>query len=135
MSLTHDYIYQRRGYRLGVGCCRVRIYRGEEGDAPVVLCTELPEGGEAELGEIASALAAEVIRAHFPDGLPDLPCPLLWIEARRHRRATKTRFALLTFPDYTPRLQKAGFVRLLTLGKPSRKPLAAREVAILTSEG
>lgn len=131
MSLTHDYLHQRRGYRLGVGCCRVRIYRGAGGDAPVVLCTELPEGGAAELGEIGSALAAEVIREHFPDGLPDLPRPLLWIEGRRHHRSKRTRFSLLTFPDYAPRLTNAGFVQLLTLGTPTREPLTAAEVDAL----
>lgn len=134
MALTHDYIHQRRGYRIGSACCRVRIFRGADGDAPVVLCTELPEGGDAELASIAAALAAEVIREHFPDGLPDLARPMLWIEARKTRHGKRGRYALLDFPSYEPRTRSAGFVRLLTLGTPSREPLSAREVAVLTGE-
>ena len=133
MTLTHDYIHQRRGYRLGVGCCRVRIYRGAEGDAPVVLCTELPgDADREELAELAGSLAAEVIREHFPDGLPDLPRPLLWIEHRPARRRGRGRCALLSFPSYRPRPAGAGFVRRMTLGAPRREPLSLREVAVLT---
>lgn len=134
MTLTHDYIHQRKGYRTGSGCCRVRIFRGAEGDAPVVLCTELPAGGDGELAGIAAALAAEVIREHFPDGLPELPRPMLWIEARKNRRTGRGRYSLLDFPSYEPRTRSAGFVRLLTLGTPSREPLSAGEVAVLMGE-
>ncbi|MGI9050513.1 MAG: hypothetical protein ACR2GU_14265 [Rubrobacteraceae bacterium] len=133
MSLTHDYIHQRRGYRIGCGCCRVRIYCGAEGDAPVVLCTELPEGSALELAELAGSLAAEVVREHFPDGLPDLARPLLWIEVRRARRSGRKRYALLTFSSYAPRIAGAGFVRRVTLGTPEREPLTPAEVASLTS--
>ena len=133
MSLTHDYIHQRRGYRIGCGCCRVRIYRSEQGDAPVVLCTELPEGGALELAELAGSLAAEVVREHFPDGLPNLARPLLWIEVRSTRRSDRKRYALLTFPSYEPRIAGAGFVRRVTLGAPTREPLTPAEVASLTS--
>ncbi len=133
MTLTHDYIHQRRGYRLGVGCCRDRIYRGAEGDAPVVLCTELPSGADREeLAELAGCLTAEVIREHFPDGLPDLPRPLLWIEHRPARRRGRGRYALLSFPSYRPRPAGAGFVRRMTLGDPRREPLSLEEVAVLT---
>ena len=133
MALTHDYIHQRRGYRLGVGCCRVRIYRGAEGDAPVVLCTELPAGARPEeLAELAGSLAAEVVREHFPGGLPDLPRSLLWIEHRPARRRGRGRYALLSFPSYRPRAAGAGFVRRMTLGVPSREPLSPEEVAVLT---
>ena len=133
MSLTHDYIHQRRGYRIGCGCCRVRIYRGEQDAAPVVLCTELPEGGALELAELAGSLAAEVVREHFPDGLPNLARPLLWIEVRSTRRSGRKRYALLTFPSYAPRIAGAGFVRRVTLGAPTREPLTPAEVASFTS--
>lgn len=132
MTLTHDYIHQREGYRLGVGCCRVRIYRGGGGDAPVVLCTELPDAGGDYLAELAGSLAAEVVRAHFPDGLPDLPRPLLWIEHRPARRRGPGRYALLDFPSYRPRLVGAGFVRRMTVGTPRREPLSPAEAASLT---
>lgn len=131
MKPVRDYIHQRRGYRIGCGCCRVRIYESGPGDAPVVLCSELPAGDMQELARLAGYLAAEVIREWFPDGLPDLPRPLLWIEHRPARRRGPGSYALLTFPTYEPRIEGAGFVRRVTLGVPGREPLALREVEIL----
>jgi hypothetical protein len=129
----YDYIHQGRCYRYGVGWCRIRIYPGEDaGDAPVVLCSELPE--ERSTGMV-ERLAAEVIRDRFASGLPDLPRPVLWIEHRPPRRGRGPgRYALLTFPTYRPRLEGAGFVRRVTLGAPRREPLTPREVEILTGE-
>ena len=80
MNLTHEYIRHRMGYAFGAGCCWIRVYEGEPGDAPVVVCEELPEVGGALVSDMAAQLAAEVILEHFVDGLPDLPRPLLWIE-------------------------------------------------------
>jgi hypothetical protein len=134
MNLTHEYIRHRRGYAFGAGCCWIRVYEGEEGDAPVVICEELPEVGGAGVSEMSSQLAAEVILEHFADRLPDLPCPLLWIEQRPARRRGPGRYVLLTFPSYHPRPAGAGFVRRMTLGTPRREDLTPEEVAILTGE-
>jgi len=130
----YDYIHQGGCYRYGVGWARIRIYPGENGrDAPVVLCSELPENRGDEMVE---SLAAEVVRDRFSSSLPDLPCPVLWIEHRPSRRGRGPgRYALLTFPTYRPRLIGAGFVRRVTLGTPRREPLSPREVKILTGEG
>ncbi|HZC19620.1 MAG TPA: hypothetical protein VE225_07895 [Rubrobacteraceae bacterium] len=134
MEPLYDYIHQGGCYRYGVGWCRIRVYPGKAaGDAPVVLCSELPEGRSDEMVE---RLAAEVIRDRFPSGLPDLPRPVLWIEHLPPRRGLGPgRYALLTFPTYRPRMIGAGFVRCVTLGPPRREPLTPREVAILTGEG
>jgi hypothetical protein len=134
MNLTHEYIRHRMGYAFGAGCCWIRVYEGEAGDAPVVVCEELPEVGGAGVSEMASQLAAEVILEHFSDGLPDLLCPLLWIEHRPARRRGPGRYNLLTFPTYHPRPAGAGFVRRMTLGTPRREDLTPEEVAILTGE-
>jgi hypothetical protein len=130
----YDYIHQGGCYRYGVGWARIRIYPGETaGDAPVILCSELPEDRGEEMVE---RLAAEVIRDRFTDSLPDLPRPLLWIEHRLSRRGRGPgRYTLLTFPTYRPRLEGAGFVRRITLGAPRRELLSPREVAVLTGEG
>ncbi len=134
MKPLYDYIHQGRCYRYGVGWCRIRIYPGKcADDAPVVLCSELPEDRSAEMAE---RLAAEVIRDRFASGLPDLPRPVLWIEHQPPRRGRGPgRYTLLTFPTYRPQLVGAGFVRRITLGTPRRELLTLREVEILTGEG
>lgn len=131
MNLTHEYMHHRTGYGLGSSCW-IRVYKGAEGDAPVIVCEALPEVGGALTKEVAGYLAAEVIRDHFPDGLPQLERPMLWIEHRPARRRGPGRYALLTFPSYRPRPAGAGFVRRLTLGTPRREPLTPEEVAVLT---
>ncbi len=134
MNLTHEYIRHRSGYSFGAGCCWIRIYEGEPGDAPVVVCEELPEFGGANVAEMAEQLAAEVITEHFADGLPELPRPLLWIEHRPARRRGPGRYALLDFPSYSPLPRGAGFIRRVTLGAALREPLTPGEVVILTDE-
>ena len=131
MEPLYDYIHQGGCYRYGVGWARIRISPGETaGDAPVILCSELPEDRGEEMVE---RLAAEVIRDRFTDSLPDLPRPLLWIEHRPSRRGRGPgRYTLLTFPTYRPRLEGVGFVRRITLGAARREPLTPREVAVLT---
>jgi hypothetical protein len=132
MNLTHEYIRHRSGYSFEAGCCWIRVYEGVAGDAPVVVCEELPDVGD--VAEMAEQLAAEVILEHFADALPELPRPLLWIEHRPARRRGPGRYALLTFPSYHPRQVGAGFVRRVTLSAPRREPLTPDEVAILTGK-
>jgi hypothetical protein len=71
MHLASDYIHPTpRG-----GRCRVRIYLPEEEqDAPVVVCSELPNTGGTSVTYAAEQLVAEVISSH------ELPTPLVWIE-------------------------------------------------------
>ena len=133
MEPLYDYIHQGECYRYGVGWCRIRIYPGENaGDAPVILCSDLPEDRGDEMVE---RLAAEVIRDRFASGLPDLPRPVLWIEYRpSRRRRGPGRYTLQSYPTDRPRLEGAGFVRRVTLGPPRREPLTPYEVAILTGK-
>ncbi len=135
MNLTAEYIHSHQGYRFGTRCCWVRVYWGEEGDAPVVICEELRDSG-VFVSELSEHLAAEVLRQHFPGGLPELPRPLLWIEHRPSRRRGPGRYRLVTFSSYTPILSGAGFVRREKFGPPVRRDLlTAAEVASLTGEG
>ena len=71
MHLASDYIHPTpRG-----GQCRIRIYLPEEErDAPVVICSELPNNEGASVTYAAEQLAAEVIRSRR------LATPLVWIE-------------------------------------------------------
>jgi hypothetical protein len=71
MHLASDYIHPTPR----AGRCRIRIYLPEEEqDAPVVICSELPNNGGTSVTYAAEQLAAEVIRSHR------LPTPLIWIE-------------------------------------------------------
>jgi hypothetical protein len=71
MHLASDYIHPTpRG-----GSCRVRIYLPEEEqDAPVVICSELPNNVGTSVTYAAEQLAAEVIRFHR---LANLVCMFL----------------------------------------------------------
>lgn len=134
MNLTAEYIHHRVGYRFGAQCCWVRVYRGESGNAPVVVCEELRDSG-VRVSEVSEYLAAEVIRDHFPDGLPNLTHPLLWIEHRPSRRRGPGRYRLVHFSSYSLHPLGAGFVRRETLGTPiHREVLSPREVNILVGE-
>ena len=69
MSKTHDYVHHYRGYWSEGGKCRIRIYR-EDGQAPVVICSQLSDNDNTSITNMAEYLAAEVIRRH------DLHAPL-----------------------------------------------------------
>ena len=132
MNLTHEYMHHRTGYRLGAGCCWIRIYKGAECDAPVVVCEELP-GSEASLRGGVVILAAEVVREHFSGGLPDLPRPLLWVEHRPPAGAGQARL-----PVHLPPTVPGPWARASCGASPSelshREPLDPAEVAILIRE-
>ncbi len=130
MNLTHEYMRHRKGYSFGAGCCWIRIYEGVSGDAPVVVCEDLPEAGSTRISEMSSQLAAEVIAEHFRNTLPDLPRPILWIEHHPRRRGP-SRFYLVSFPSYEPHHEGVGFIRRMTLGPPTRMPLTPAEATIL----
>lgn len=112
------------------GSCWVKIYGASPGDAPLVICEGI--GGVSD--EASAQIAAEVVREHFPDRLPSLPVPLLWIEYRPPRRRGPGKYFLLIFSSYEPRPATAGFISRLMLGKPEREPLSRYEVASLIGE-
>jgi hypothetical protein len=95
MSLANDYIHPTpRG-----GRCRIRIYLPEEEqDAPVVICSELPNNDGSSVTYSAHQIAAEVIRYH------KLPTPV-WIEhyPPRATDGTSETFELVVFSSYTVR--------------------------------
>ena len=92
MHLASDYIHPTpRG-----GRCRVSIYLHEEKqDAPVVICSELPNNGGTSITYAAEQLAAEVIRSH------KLPTPLVWVEHwPKETTEGKETFELVVFSSY-----------------------------------
>jgi hypothetical protein len=62
---THDYIHHYRGYWSDGGKCRIRIYQGN-GQAPVVICSQLPDNDNTSVTNMAEYLAAEIMESH-PD--------------------------------------------------------------------
>jgi hypothetical protein len=137
VKLAREYMHHRPGYRFGSRCYWVRIYEGESGDAPVVVCSPSTDIGSTDntTTEALGYVAAEVVREFFADGLPDLPRPLLWTEHRPgRRRRGPGRYSLIGFATYRPRPEGLGFVKRVSLGASEREPLSAEEVANLTGE-
>ncbi len=75
MHLASDYIHPYKGAGGRRAHCRVRIYLPDEVlDAPVVVCSEVPNNPGGSVTNSAEVIAAGVIRANR------LPTPLVWIE-------------------------------------------------------
>lgn len=129
-----DYVHLHRDPRRGELRCRVRVYPGGAGDAPVAVCEEPPQARGRAFALASGYIAAEVVRACFSEGLPDLGRPLLWIERYAGFAGLDSEHYLLTFPSYRPRRDGIGFAARITLGTPEREPLSALEVAVLTGE-
>jgi hypothetical protein len=119
MHLVTDYIHPTPSG----GKCRMRVYLpDEEGDAPVVICSELPNNEGSSVTYSAEQVAAEVIGYH------KLPVPV-WIE-HYPKEATDGRsetFELVIFSNYEV-TERAPYLRetRLTLGEPTWKYLDRR---------
>ena len=75
MHLASDYIHPYKDVGGSAAHCRVRIYLPDDmRDAPVVICSELPNNPGGSITNSAEMIAAGVIRAN------ELPIPLVWIE-------------------------------------------------------
>ena len=76
--------------------CRVRIYLAvDDLDAPVVICSELPNNPGGSITNSAEVIAAGVIRAN------ELPTPLVWIEHWPEESAEgQESFELVVFSSY-----------------------------------
>src|SRR5215207_5696777 len=75
MHLARDYIHPYKDAGGRPAHCRVRIYLPDDTrDAPVVICSELPNNPGESVTNSAEVIAAGVIRAN------ELPTPVVWIE-------------------------------------------------------
>jgi hypothetical protein len=75
VHLARDYIHSYKDAGGRPAHCRVRIYLPDDmRDAPVVVCSEVPNNPGGSITNSAEVLAAGVIRAN------ELPTPLVWIE-------------------------------------------------------
>jgi hypothetical protein len=75
MHQARDYIHPYRDAGGHPSHCRVRIFLPDDVlDAPVVVCSELPNNPGGSITNSAEVIAAGVIQAN------ELPTPLVWIE-------------------------------------------------------
>jgi len=74
VHLARDYIHPYKDAGGRPAHCRVRIYLPDDlRDAPVVICSELPNNPGGSITNSAEVIAAGVVRAN------ELPTPLVWI--------------------------------------------------------
>jgi hypothetical protein len=97
VHLASDYIHPYKDAGGHPAHCRVRIYLPEDlRDAPVVICSELPNNSGGSITDSAEVIVAGVIGAN------ELPTPLVWIEHWPEESAydEKETFELVVFTNY-----------------------------------
>jgi hypothetical protein len=97
VHLASDYIHPYKDARGHPAHCRVRIYLPDDmRDAPVVICSELPNNPGSSITNSAKVIAAGVIRAN------GLPTPVVWIEHWPKESTTggEETFELVVFSSY-----------------------------------
>ena len=128
MHLSGDYIHPYNDAGGHPAHCRVRIYLSDDmRDAPVVICSELPNNPGGSITNSAEVIAAGVIRAN------DLPTHLVWIEHWPKESADgQETFDLVVFSSYevAERAPYVGETRAW-IGEASWKPLDRASVEIL----
>jgi hypothetical protein len=111
MNMTHDYIHHYRGYWSDGGKCRIRIYR-EDGQPPVVICSQPPVNDNTSVTNMAEYLAAEVMEEH------KLPTPLVWIEHYPEHKGEIGEYSLVRFSSWEPKEVCLGGVWRYRMGSP-----------------
>jgi hypothetical protein len=97
MHLASDYIHSYKDAGGRPAHCRVRIYLPDDDlDAPVVICSEVPNNPGGSITNSAEVIAAGVIRAN------ELPTPLVWIEhwPKESSDGGEETFELVVFSSY-----------------------------------
>jgi hypothetical protein len=97
MHLASDYIHPYKDAGGSSARCRVRIYLPDDiRDAPVVICSELPNNPGGSITNAAEVIAAGVIQAN------ELPTPLVWIEhwTKEVTDGGEETFELVVFSSY-----------------------------------
>jgi hypothetical protein len=128
MHLATDYIHPYKDAGGSPARCRVRIYLPDDvRDAPVVICSEVPNNPGGSITNSAETIAAGVIRAN------QLCTPLVWIE---HWPEVTTEgnetFELVVFSSYEV-VERAPYLRETRtwIGDTTWKPLDRASVEVL----
>ena len=128
MKKTHDYVRRYRGYWSDGGRCRIRIYR-EDGQMPVVVCSQLPDNGNTSVTNMAEYLAAEVVEGH------SLPTPLVWVEHYPEHEGEIGEYSLVTFSSWEIEEVCLGGAWRRRVGSPRWSHLTREEADELTGAG
>jgi hypothetical protein len=128
MHLAYYYIYPYKDAGGRRARCRIRIYLPDDThDAPVVICSELPNNPGGSIMNSVEVIAAGVILAN------ELPTPLVWIEhwPEESTEGQET-FELVVFSSYevVERAPYLGETRAW-IGDATWKPLDRASVEIL----
>jgi hypothetical protein len=121
---THDYIHRYSGYWSDGGKCRIRIYL-EDGQATVVICSQLPDNDNTSVTNMAEYLAAEVLAEHR------LPTPLVWVEHYPEHEGEIGEYSLVRFSSWELTEMCLGGVWRYRVGSPRWSPLRPEEVDLL----
>jgi hypothetical protein len=125
LKKTHDYVHHYRGYWSNGGKCRIRIYQ-EEGFAPVVICSQLPDNDNTSVTNMAEYLAAEAIEEH------SLLTPLVWVEHYPEHTGEIGEYSLVKFSTWELQEVCLGGVWRCRIGYPRWSPLTCEEIEALT---
>jgi hypothetical protein len=129
MYLASDYIHSYKDVGGSAARCRVRIYLPDNvRNAPVVICSELPNNPGGSITNSVEAIAAGVIQAN------KLPAPLVWIEhgPEESTNGGEETFELVVFSSYevVARAPYLGETRAW-IGDATWKPLDRATVEVL----
>jgi hypothetical protein len=129
MHLASDYIHSYKDAGGRPAHCRVRIYLPDDDlDAPVVICSEVPNNPGGSITNSAETIAAGVIQAN------ELPTPLVWIEhwPEESTDSGEETFELVVFSSYevVERAPYLGETRAW-IGNATWKPLDRTAVELL----
>jgi hypothetical protein len=129
VHLASDYIHPYKDAGGRPAHCRVQIYLPDDMcDAPVVICSELPNNPGGSITDSAEVIAAGVIRAN------KLPTHLVWIEhwPKESTDGGEETFDLVVFSSYevTERAPYLGETRAW-IGDATWKPLDHASVEII----
>jgi hypothetical protein len=126
MHLATDYIHPYKDPGGRASHCRIRIYLPDDvRDAPVVICSELPNNPGGSITNSAETIAAGVIQAN------ELPTPLVWIENwPKETKDVEETFELVVFSNYEV-VERAPYLGRTWLGDATWKRLDRATVEVL----
>jgi hypothetical protein len=130
LLLAADYVHPFESVSGIRSRCRIRLYLPEhEHDAPVVVCSELPENPGVPVTSAAENIAADVVKTHW------LVDPL-WIE--HHPEETTAAgiesFELVVFSDHKIREAVHNAGSRIEIGEPTWKALDRPSVELLLGQ-